>query len=565
MNPDRLLMLFERVAEAPDAVDCLRRFILDLAVRGKLVAQDPADEPASELMKRVAGEKTQLMEKGLIQKRRAWSSFDDEEPFKLPSGWRWVRLGDMVTKLTDGTHHSPPNGPSGDFKYITAKNIKVEGVSLSDVTFVSREIHEEIYSRCNPERGDILYIKDGATTGVVTINDLDEPFSMLSSVALLKLPSCVFNRLVVAFLRSPFFYTQIRGFMKGAAITRVTLKRMVPALIPLPPLSEQYRIVDKVDELMALCDRLEATRAEREAKRERLTAASISRLNTPDPDQTKFASDARFSLNILPTLTRRPKQLKNLRQTILNLAVRGKLVTQDPTDEPPMLKASVLEETPLIVPSSWRYTRLRNVLSEDTRNGYSRKPDDAPDGTPILRISSATIRGDGVVAEQEHKLISGIDPEIRVQYGLTARDLVACRFNGNKSFVGRLAIFRDELGIRPIYPDKLIRVRVAPQVVIPEFLQMASDTDIVRTEIEAQCATTVGNWGISASNLKEVRFPVPPVAEQRRIVAKVQELMTLCDCLQAGLIATDATQSRLLDALLADALTPPASEHPAIH
>ncbi len=134
--------------------------------------------------------------------------------------------------------------------------------------------------------------------------------------------------------------------------------------------------------------------------------------------------------------------------------------------------------------------------------------------------------------------------------------MLACRFNGNKSYVGRLAIFKDELGIRPIYPDKLIRVRVAARLVLPAFLQIAGDADIVRSEIESLCATTVGNWGISSSNLKDVRFPLPPVAEQQRIVAKVGQLVMVCDGLEASLSTSDATRSRLLNALLGEALAP---------
>jgi type I restriction enzyme S subunit len=113
---------------------------------------------------------------------------------------------------------------------------------------------------------------------------------------------------------------------------------------------------------------------------------------------------------------------------------------------------------------------------------------------------------------------------------------LACRFNGNKAFIGRLTIFKDYLRIRPIYPDKLIRVRVVPELVLATYLRLAGDSDIVRAEVEAACATTVGNWGISATNLKQVRFPLPPLAEQHRIVAKVDELMALCDRLEASLI-----------------------------
>lgn len=305
---------------------------------------------------------------------------------------------------------------------------------------------------------------------------------------------------------------------------------------------------------MGLCDRLEAARESRETARDRLAAASLARLNAPDPET--FQTDARFALDALPALTTRPDQIKQLRQTILNLAVRGKIVMQDRTDQKPILQVKDCEESPAAIPSTWRYTRLVNLLAEDTRNGYSRKPDEAADGIPILRISAGTIRGDGVVAEEEHKLISGIDDIARLQYGLVSGDLLACRFNGNKASVGRLTIFTDYLGIRPIYPDKLIRVRAELKLVIPEFLRLAGETDLVRNEIESACATTVGNWGISASNLKEIRIPLPPLAEQRRIVAKVNALMALCDKLEASLAAPAATRRRLLEALLAEALAP---------
>ena len=248
-----------RLTTRPEHIQQLRQTILNLAVRGKLVPQDPSDEPATKLLSRVEAEKAFLVKAGELRKQIPVPPINEEEiPFAVPANWQWVRLIDVLTKLTDGTHHSPPNLNRGDFRYVTAKNIKPEAVSLDDITFVTAEVHHEIYSRCNPEKGDILYIKDGATTGIVTVNNLDEPYSMLSSVALLKVPRAIYNLLLVFFLRSPFFYDQMRGFMKGAAITRVTLKRMAPALIPIPPYSEQHRIVAKVEELMALCDELEA-------------------------------------------------------------------------------------------------------------------------------------------------------------------------------------------------------------------------------------------------------------------------------------------------------------------
>jgi type I restriction enzyme S subunit len=256
-NWARLADHFDTLITTDYAVEQLKQTILQLAVMGKLVPQDPNDEPASELLKRIAVEKEQLIKDKKIKKQKPLPKISDEEkPFELSDGWEYARLGLALKKITDGTHHSPTNGESGDFLYISAKNIKNHGVQLSNATWVEAEVHEEIYSRCDPEFGDILYIKDGATTGIVTINNLKEPFSMLSSVALLKCTAQIFNEYLLLALRSPLFYEEMRAGMTGVAITRVTLKKLDNAFIPLPPLDEQKRIVEKVDELMTLCDKL---------------------------------------------------------------------------------------------------------------------------------------------------------------------------------------------------------------------------------------------------------------------------------------------------------------------
>ena len=206
------------------------------------------------------------------------------------------------------------------FMYVTAKNIKTDGVLLDGITYVSKEVHDEIYSRCDPSFGDVLYIKDGATTGIATINQVKEPFSMLSSVALLKPSEAIFNRYLLWAMRSPFFYAETRGAMKGAAITRVTLSVMAASLLPLPPLAEQKRIVAKVDELMALCDRLEAQQQERETRHAALARASLARFaDAPTPTNLEFPLPP-----VLHYFTCRP------RKSILTLAVQGKLVPQDP-------------------------------------------------------------------------------------------------------------------------------------------------------------------------------------------------------------------------------------------
>lgn len=550
MNAERLLAHYDKIAEAPDAIARLRRFVLDLAVRGKLAPQDANDEPASELLKRIAKEKARLVKAGEIRTPKAIPALS-ETPFPIPSNWRWSQLAEIGVL-------SPRN----------------DAADMLEASFVPMPLIAAEYGVANQhEVRSWGEIKKGYThfaEGDVGLAKITPCFENGKSAVFRNLtgrigagttelhivrPLLVNQDYILLFLKSPHFIeTGIPKMTGTAGQRRVPTEYFANSPFPLPPLAEQHRIVAKVDELMGLCDRLEAARAGCEAVRDRLAAASLARLNVPDPKT--FHADVRFALDALPALTTRLDQVKALRQTILNLAARGKLVPQDGNDEPPKLKPADCDERPEAIPSTWRYARLVNLLAEDTRNGYSRKPDDAPNGIPILRISAGTVRGDGVVAEEEHKLISGIDHDSRIRYGLRSGDLLACRFNGNKAFVGRLTIFKDYLDLQPIYPDKLIRVRASSELVTPEFLRLSGDTHLVRAEVEAACATTVGNWGISASNLKEVRFPVPPLAEQHRIVAKFNALMALCDRLEAGLAATTTARRRLLDALLAEALAP---------
>lgn len=244
----------------------LRETVLQLAVQGKLTSEWRTSHPelvsgshhASQLLKRIQEEKAQFIADKKIRKEKALPAITkDEIPYELPEGWVWEYLGTSMLKITDGTHHSPANVENGDFKYVSAKNIKSKGVKLSNITYVTEEAHKEIFARCNPELGDLLYIKDGATTGICCINDLDEEFSMLSSVALIKQPKEVLNEYLLRVFRSPYYYDLMRKGMTGVAITRVTLTKLKASIIPIPPLEEQKAIVEKVNALMGLCDALE--------------------------------------------------------------------------------------------------------------------------------------------------------------------------------------------------------------------------------------------------------------------------------------------------------------------
>ena len=301
---------------------------------------------------------------------------------------------------------------------------------------------------------------------------------------------------------------------------------------------------------MALCDQVEKAHAEREHRRATLRVASLQRLTAASGAGPVPQDGVQFFLTQSPRLVTKPEHIAEVRQAILDLAVRGRLVPRGKAES--HLASS--EADARVLPVGWKWMRLGEMLAEESRNGYSRRPDNAPDGVPILRISAGTTRADLVVDEENHKLIGGVAPRERDRYSLYSGDLVACRFNGNRRFVGRVALFNGYLLTYPMYPDKLIRLRVRRDTVLPELIRWFAASTPIRAAISELSATTVGNWGISATNLKTVMFPVPPPPEQQSIVTKVEELMTTCDELERALVTARTQRGRLLEVLLHEAL-----------
>ena len=166
--------------------------------------------------------------------------------------WRTVTFKDACLKITDGTHHSPVNTPTGEYMYVTAKNIKETGIDLTNITFVSKDVHDEIYSRCDVQYGDVLYIKDGATTGIATVNTIEEPFSLLSSVAVLRPDKKqIMAEYMVYNLNSSKTKAMMINNMSGNAITRLTLSKIKTAPITVCSLNEQAETVRLLDNLLA--------------------------------------------------------------------------------------------------------------------------------------------------------------------------------------------------------------------------------------------------------------------------------------------------------------------------
>ena len=172
------------------------------------------------------------------------------DPVSNPLGWEKKMLKTVCVKLKDGTHFSPESFEEGEYKYVTAKNIKESGFDFTNITYVSEAVHRPIYERCNPELGDVLYIKDGVTTGIAMVNTLNEEFTLLSSVALLKQNRKIMDGyFLAALLNNENMYSDIRSNMGGAAITRLTIAKLNMIQIIVPPLKLQQQFADFVHQV----------------------------------------------------------------------------------------------------------------------------------------------------------------------------------------------------------------------------------------------------------------------------------------------------------------------------
>ena len=235
----------------------LRQAVLLAAIQGKLTEQLPEDGNARDLLAEIQAEKAKLIAEKKIKKEKPLEPIsDDEIPFDIPDNWLIVKFSDVFYKITDGTHKTPKYVTNG-IPFISVKNISTGQLSFSDIKYITKSEHEELYSRCDPEQGDILISKVG-TTGVPVIVNTNEQFSLFVSVALLKYVHHLLdgNYLVYAF-KSPYVYQQSQDNTRGVGNKNWVLDAIKNTCFPLPPLAEQHRIVARVDELMAEIDELE--------------------------------------------------------------------------------------------------------------------------------------------------------------------------------------------------------------------------------------------------------------------------------------------------------------------
>ena len=569
MNADRLLAHYKRIADAPDAVPRLRRFVLDLAVRGKLVDQDPNDEPAAELLKRIAKEKTRLVKAGEIRKPRIIPILLGQDvPFPLPTNWHWSQIAEIGVL---GPRNAADDHVQSSF---VPMPLIASGYGLA--------IEHEIRRWGEIKRGYTHFAEGDVGLAKITpcfengksavFRNLTGGLGSGTTELHIVRPLFVDPDYILIFLKCPHFIEAGILKMTGTAgQKRVPIEYFASSPFPLPPLTEQHRIVAKVDELMALCDRLEVARTKREATRDRLAASSLARLDAPDPDPMVFRNHAAFALENLTPLTTRRDQIKALRQTILNLAVRGKLVVQDPKDEPASellkritkKKARLVkvrgigrekplppisdDQTELEIPNSWSWCRLGSLSKFVTSGSRDWAKYYSQEGAVFVRMGNLSKAHYRLRLDQIQRVQLPSDQE-GIRTRLETGDLLIS-ITGD---VGMLGLITENFG------EAYINQHIAMVRPVDE-MKGCYLAELFRSPF-AQNQFNAPQRGIKNSfrltDVTQFLVPLPPIDEQHRIVAKLDELMALCDRLETSLATADDTRCCLLGALLIEALEP---------
>lgn len=540
-------------ARAPEGFKRLRELVLNLAVRGRLVPQDPKDEPAEKLLERIRS----------ANNRDAPASADSE-PYELPSSWTWATLGEV----TNVGETIKAGVLQNDVWVLDLEDIEKDTSKVTrKVRFSERQSksHKNVFSA-----GDVLYGKLRPYLNKVIV--ADEPGVCTTEILPLRGYESVDANYIKTFLKSPEFIEYVNAKSYGMKMPRLGTTDAKRSNFALPPLAEQSRIVAKVDELMALIAALEAKVGAGETARGKLLEALLAAL----ADSPDAAATANAWVQLAPhfdLLLQTPADVDRLQQTLLQLAVKGRLVPQDPKDEPAaeLLKRiraekermvtegkvkrdkplpAIDEDTiPYELPQSWQWSRLASI-GDSFDYGTSQKATEIPQGVPVLRMGNVQA---GTVTLTNLKYFEDSQDELPHLY-LQPGDLLFNRTNSYE-LVGKTGIFKGEPQ-RYSFASYLIRIRANTHAIDPQYLNLYMNSlDCRLTQIEPQIVQQNGQANFNGTKLQNICVPLPPRAEQSRIVAAVASFTALCDHLRERLAARRELSAKLAAALTEGALS----------
>ena len=515
MDAQQFLAEFGHIANAPGGVTRLRELVLHLAVSGDLVATESLAD-ALPLLDAIERQKREHPDKKKVIPKQAPLS---RAVVKVPPHWAVCRLGDLALTVTGGGTPSKNQLAywGGEIPWASVKDMKELKFLDETEDHITPEGLKDSSSNLIPPGRVIVCTRMGL--GKIAINRV--ALAINQDLKALELPEEVNSDFFLILYKT----RELTG--TGTTVSGIKQDQLFALPAALPPVEEQARIVAKVDELMALCDKLEAQQQARRKLQNHLrqsTLQAVANSQSPHELQTHWT---RLADNF-GELFDAPEDVDSIRKAILTLAFNGRLRTSS-------------ELT--------KHVPLASILAESSVNGVSKGPTSDTSRTEVLKISAGTSRTDFNVDEEDFKHVHLSASEIE-KFRLMPGDLLACRYNGNLRYVGRFSYYRGRSGRTQANPDKLIRFRIAPEH-DSRYVCLVINAEPARRIIEAMCATTAGNIGLSAGRLKTIMIPLPPLAEQQRIVQRVEYLMGICDLLElqlrnakkmAGRFVNSATQ-----------------------
>ena len=519
----------------------LRQKILDLAIRGKLVPQDPNDEPASVLLERIRAEKQQMVKDGKLKAKEIKNDtviflgddnlhyekfpdgtvkcIEDEIPFELPEGWEWTRLQAICEPITDGTHKTPTYSDEG-FIFLSSKNVTSGHIDWDNIMYIPESLHNELYARLAPQKNDILLAKNG-TTGVAAIVDRDCIFDIYVSLALLRIIGYIISpEYLLSTIASSTIQNYFNSSLKGIGVPNLHLEHIRTTLIPVAPINEQYRIATKLEQLLSFADNIES-------------------------DKTDLQTTIQLT-----------------KSKILDLAIRGKLVKQNPDDEP----ASVLldriraEKEELIKQGKIKRDKKESVIFRGEDNSYYEKigdtvtcideelPFELPDGWIWCRGSSCFLPMESRKPSGTYFKyidIDSIDNKHQAIKKAKITETAKAPSRANRAVFDGSILFSL---VRPYLKNiALVDSNNADSIVstgfyiatsngtfIPKYLYILMISAYVVNGLN-QFMKGDNSPSISKDNIEKWLYPVPPLAEQEKIADIVQKYIRILEDIEKSL------------------------------
>lgn len=547
-------------------INKLRELILELAMRGKLLPQDASDEPASVLLKRISVDKNRLISSGEIKKERQFPAVSPAEILhQIPSTWEWVRFGEIAQHNSGKTLDSSRNS-GAPHDYITTSNLYWGRFELESVRQML--IRDDEFDKCTAKKGDLL-ICEGGEAGRAAVWFYEKEICFQNHIHRARFYE-VDPYFAYRFFEKLNATGEINQHRKGVGISNMSGKALASIVFPLPPLAEQHRIVAKVDELMALCDQLEAQYSSAADAHERLVSHLLDTL-TRSQSALDFSATWQLIAMHFDMLFTTEASIESLKISLLQLAVMGRLVPSEPSPVPLVeslersqarsdnigestkAKRSLIrfstDKDPFQLPGDWRWEKLGNLIL-DLRYGTSARCSyDPKNGVPVLRIPNI----DGDVVSVEDMKYGPLTADEQEKLRLTIGDVLLIRSNGSASLVGKTALVT-EAAQNCSFAGYLVRIRLRKQLIDPEYFQLVMKTPHVRKSIETPIRTTSGVKNINSTEISNLMFPLPPLAHQHAIVRRVRELVAVCVQLTQRVASAGRAQQAFADVAVEKAL-----------